>query len=306
MDAFPVGRIRIYQFSILLLIAAVRSVSAGAGDVSPEMVSISGGEYTSLADANKNIPSKQYRVDDFLIGKHEVTFEEFNRFCDETGYYKKRYTINRPMLYTRPDSVSSPDWNRLPVVKVCWLDAMAYCLWLEEKTGKPYRLPTQIEWEYACTAGKGIHHSAPQDLGKIAWYKANSPEGDLVHSVGSKSPYPDDLYDMLGNVWEWCLDGTQDDDYPEPLREWERIRRRVSCMDMDRTSHELSAISSIFSGRKALRGGAYNAHAERLVISYRMFYPLNYTDTRAGFRLALSEGPSRLGQEENESRLDRP
>lgn len=110
--------------------------------------------------------------------------------------------------------------DRLPVEGVSWFDAIRFCNGLSLEAGLPpayrmhddevewdadsdgYRLPTEAEWEYACRAGT----SGPRygELDEIAWYRGNSAE--QVHEVGGKLPNAWGLYDMLGNVWDWCWD----------------------------------------------------------------------------------------------------
>ena len=99
-----------------------------------------------------------------------------------------------------------------PVEHVSWNDAVAFCVKLsslpaEVAAGRVYRLPTEAEWEYACRAGTTTAYSFgdnEKDLGEYAWFGVNS--GNLTHEVGKKLPNGWGLYDMHGNLWEWCSD----------------------------------------------------------------------------------------------------
>jgi formylglycine-generating enzyme required for sulfatase activity len=163
----------------------------------------------------------------FYLGVHEVTVAQFRSFVEQTGYRtdaetdgKGGYienphpkddaegkTVNDPQLCWRRPGYPNEQADDEPVVQVSWNDAVAFCLWLTKTEGVVYRLPTEAEWEYACRAGTTTLWSsgdAPGQLESFAWTPYSGTH--ITHPVGSKSPNPFGLYDMHGNVWEWCLD----------------------------------------------------------------------------------------------------
>ena len=130
---------------------------------------------------------------EFEIGKYQVTFDEYDIYCEDEN----------------KDKADDRGWGRgkRPVINVSWHDANDYCKWLNKKSKQNYRLPTEKEWEYACRAGTETKWSFGDDekqLDKYAWYDDNS--NGRTHLVGEKLPNPWGLYDMHGNVWEWCED----------------------------------------------------------------------------------------------------
>ena len=180
-----------------------------------EMVFVKGGSFQmgdSFGDGGDD--EKQVHkvtVSDFYISKYEVTFAEYDAFCEESGKAKP----------------GDWGWGRgeRPVINVSWYDAVEFCNWLSRKQGfspayridkrvvtrqvnaNGYRLPSEAEWEYACRGGSRSAHykySGSNDVDDVAWYYSNA--GGQTHPVGTKQPNELRLYDMGGNVSEWCAD----------------------------------------------------------------------------------------------------
>jgi len=166
----------------------------------------------------------------FYLGACEVTVGAFGRFVDDTGYKTDAEKDGKGGigldgkggLTRKPEFVwRSPHWPQTdahPVVCVSWNDTAAFCRWLSRKEGKEYRLPTEAEWEYACRAGSTKRYSFGDDatsLGDYAWYGGNS--GNKAHPVGEKTPNAWRLYDMEGNVGEWCADWFAEESHPKSM-----------------------------------------------------------------------------------------
>lgn len=168
---------------------------------------------------------------DFYISKYECTLSQFNEFIQNYGYKtdaeRERITeiFFNPKGDSRIDSLTNWRYDEkgeirtgfdtldYPVIYVSWNDAMQYCNWLSEETGEVYRLPTIDEWKYASIGG--IHtenyiYSGSNEINEVGWYIDNSDE--KLHLVGTKKPNEIGLYDMSGNVREWCLDLFKTDD----------------------------------------------------------------------------------------------
>jgi len=167
---------------------------------------------------------KKVTIDyEFEIGKYPVTIGEYMTFIEDTKSHYPAW-LNKDNKYnmeTRTDDYYKKMnlTYKAPIVGVSWHDAVAYCVWLSKKTNHNYRLPTEVEWEYACRAGTTTEWSfgdGEKELDKYAWYGENSKE--TIHIVGEKLPNPWGLFDMHGNVWEWCEDWYNKDEKFKVLR----------------------------------------------------------------------------------------
>ena len=158
--------------------------------------------------------------------------------------------------------------DNLPVEQVSWNDCQEIIHKLNQKTGKNFRLPTEAEWEYAARGGKkskGYKYSGSDNIGSVAWYTDNS--GSKTHPVKGKSPNELGLYDMSGNVYEWCSD-------------W---YGNYSSGSQTNPQGPLSG------SNRVLRGGCWNNSARRCRVSYRYYLDSYITFNYFGFRLALPQ-----------------
>jgi formylglycine-generating enzyme required for sulfatase activity/nucleoside phosphorylase len=191
----------------------------------------SGDDDTDAFDDEK--PRHRVRITKpFYLGKYEVTLGQFRKFVGDAGYktegqrdgtgafgwnVKKKEWAKAPKYSWRNPGFEQTDEH--PVVCVSWNDAVAFCEWLGRKEGVTYRLPTEAEWEYACRAGSTTRYCFGDDAGKLgdfAWFDGNS--GGTTHPVGEKPANNFGLYDMHGNVWEWCSDRYAADYYQHAPR----------------------------------------------------------------------------------------
>jgi len=228
-----------------------------------EMVLIPAGSFKMGSRHGKGdeSPVHEVSIDSFLMDKYEVTQAEYERLGNKEAF-------------ANPSHFKGPD---RPVEQVTWVMAARYCnarsndegltpCYDEEKDdvvcnfqADGYRLPTEAEWEYACRAGTDGDYSFGGDerkLGEHAWFADNA--GKKTHPVGKKKPNPWGLYDMHGNVAEWCND-MYDKDYYE--------------------GSPASNPRGPAKGKQyVLRGGAWKSNAEPLRSSYRLAENPGFSD----------------------------
>ena len=125
-----------------------------------------------------------------------------------SGYYIGKTEVTQALWkVVMGSNPSSCKGDNLPVEQVSWNDCQKFIRKLNSLTGQNFRLPTEAEWEFACRGGnnsRGYKYSGSNYIDNVAWYDGNS--GDKTHPVGTKAPNELGIYDMTGNVWEWCAD----------------------------------------------------------------------------------------------------
>ncbi|MDT8438153.1 MAG: SUMF1/EgtB/PvdO family nonheme iron enzyme [Wenzhouxiangellaceae bacterium] len=235
----------------------------------------------------------------FALARNETTVGQFGRFIAETGYVTDAekagaapvYLLStgriarHPDISWREDYSGRPADDELPVIHVSWNDAVAYASWLAERTGAPYRLPSEAEFEYALRAGTASRYwwgdaapSSPTEnvtggfdrlRGDRRWRVAFEFYRDDFWGpapVGSLAANPFGLYDMGGNVMEWVADCWHD--------------------SYGRAPADGSAWVNPGCPRRVLRGGSWSATPDMSRSAYRLAARTDSTDPRAGFRVA--------------------
>ena len=215
-------------------------------------------------------PVHEVCVDRFWISKYEVTIDEYRDYLQATGngtgvdFGSSYCPINNDSTYSLTGNKFGTKGTQ-PMVEVSWHGGKAMTKWLTDNTSHTFRLPTEAEWEYAARGGgKEQKYAGGNDLDSLAWYDGNS--GGHTHNVGTKDPNGLGIYDMSGNVWEWCSDWYSGDYYSNSPTD--------NPQGPDSGSH------------RVVRGGSWYNRAVYVRTAYRNhYYAPSFTYYNFGLRL---------------------
>jgi len=200
------------------------------------------------------IPSGSFK----MLGDHEINLKGFLM-----GTYPVTQKQYQQVMGINPSNFVD---DNNPVERVTWFDAMEFCERLSEKTGKQIMLPSEAQWEYAAGAGTSQKvFFGDQHLSQYAWFDKISLA--TTHPVGEKEPNPWGLYDILGNVWQWCQD------------------------DWESDYHMLPKDGSVFKKNgttRARRGGSWLNYASYCHCHFRLWYNADYKHNSIGFRVVVA------------------
>lgn len=187
---------------------------------------------------------RRIRLDSYYIGECEITQEQWAKVMG-TSIQQQAGKAGESSTYSGYYGIG-PDY---PMYYVSWEDAQAFCQELSRMTGRTYCLPTEAQWEYAARGGKkpdGSKYSGSRAINKVAWYDKNS--GSSTHPVKNKRANSLGLYDMSGNVSEWCSDWYE------------------SEYNVNETNNPTGPSTG---SKRVIRGGAFVGHAKYCIVSRR-------------------------------------
>lgn len=254
---------------------ATKNYTETAFGINMEMVYVEGGEFTMglTKDQKWKEPdsivekfTRETKLDSYYIGKFEVTQAQWKAV----------------MGTTLSDILSENRWfsfglgDNYPMYDVSWNDVQEFCKKLSEQTGKKYVLPTEAQWEYA--ARGGVHktktmYAGSNDIEAVAWFYENSynlgsghPDYG-THLVGMKKANALGIYDMSGNVWEWCSDWFSDAGYDK--------------------NDDYNPQGSAEGAYRVVRGGGWGTIASSCRVSFQGYIDPNYRSADIGFRMVV-------------------
>ncbi len=295
-----------------ILIAAILSIPIAVfAQTKPDMVLVDGGSFqmgnagtaTPKGDPDER-PVHAVSVKSFYIAKYELTVKEYKQFINDASaaYFSSKRDHKMPdepnadWYAEHPDTKkfyplpTHPWWgwvDDMPMQRITWYDAVAYCNWLSDKEGlqkcyvenedggidldrtkNGYRLPTEAEWEFAARGGnksKNTIFSGSANASEVGWFDDTS-QLKGPQKVGTKKPNELGIYDMCGNVWEWCSDYYDKAYYTK--------------------SPQADPFNSVPSSYRVLRGGSWHYQVEHATVTSRDGPEPAFTNFNYGIRLA--------------------
>ncbi len=232
-----------------------QNLTITANGVTFTMVAVQGGSFQMGATAEQGSdayddekPAHRVTLSDYYIGQTEVS-----------------QALWQAVMGSNPSNWKG---DNLPVEQVSWDDCQQFITKLNQLTGKKFRLPTEAEWEYAARGGdksRGYKYVGSNDIGSVAWYEGNS--GSKTHPVGQKQANELGIYDMAGNVWEWCQDWYDEKYYGK--------------------SPSTNPCNNTSASDRVRRGGSWYSYARSCRVSHRNYYDPDDRNYYLGLRLAL-------------------
>jgi formylglycine-generating enzyme required for sulfatase activity len=263
----------------------IKAFYQGMNDI--EMVWVEGGTFMMGSNEGEEDekPVHEVNLKGFYMGKYEVTRGQFRKFVEATKYLTDAENLGWAWMWSKEDNLwvkkDGLNWRKdakgnecytnkeeHPVIFVSHSDVEAFIAWLISITNKNYRLPTEAEWEYA--AKGGVHNSKFKFSGsdlidEVAWYLDDA--NYETHRVGTKNPNQLGIYDMTGNVWEWCSDWYDENYYQYTAKNNPEGRLKGDYL--------------------VLRGGSWSYDPTFCRISDRAYNIPRNLNNNIGFRLAL-------------------
>ena len=296
-------------------------------DLKFDLLPIPGGEFsmgsppTEAKRGEDEGPVHQVKIAPFWMGKYEVTWDEYYEYALSLDIKRKEEEkVDRsklPPTEKAADAVTRPTppyadmtfgFGRRGQPAICMThhSALEYCRWISAKTGKTYRLPTEAEWEYACRAGTKTAYSFGDDpaaLTEYGWFVEN---GEKPQPIGKKKPNPWGLFDMHGNVAEWCVDLYAPDTYAKlakegpvdrpvvlpTAKEYPYVARGGSWDDDPEKLRSAARRPSNldYSIRDPQRPQSIWWHTDAQFVGFRLVRPLEEQENLKGFRSPVVKG----------------
>lgn len=241
------------------------------------LISMSGGSFfmgaspAEKGDNGDNQPPVWVKVNPFAIGRYEVTFDEYAVFCKKTGR-----SLPSDSRFGR---------GKHPVINVSWNDAQSYCAWLSEKTGLIVYLPSEAEWEFACRSSRMSIFFWGNEMDNRYCVSGKKRRG-RTRPVGSTKPNNLGLFDMSGNVYEWCSDRYQDPFSPGKGQKY--LGSSYRFFQKYKKNKSGNPVFNAWGNRRIIRGGSYRSSDFSCTSSHRAGALPKTKRSDIGFRIAVT------------------